>query len=154
MMKLSSAKAFALVLVLASCGGEGASTTTGADGVTTTASGGATTSTAPQDSPIAADMGLATMVILTPEEGVGERPDLAWEPVEGATMYRVTVLGPDGTLYWGWAGEETSVPLGGFPRLEDAASGPRVVSGMTWTVVALDGDLVPVAVGGPASLSR
>jgi hypothetical protein len=150
-----SPAAFALVFVLASCGGDGASTTTAGDGVTTTGATGETTSTAlQQDSPIAADVGLPSMVLLTPEEGVGERPDLAWETVDGATMYRVTVLGADGAFYWGWAGEETSVPLGGFPRLEDAAAGPRVVSGMTWTVVALDANLVPLAVGGPASLSR
>jgi len=150
-----SSVAFALVLVLASCGGDGPTTTTAGDGAATTGAAEETTSTTlRQDSPIAADMGLASMVILTPEEGLGERPDLAWEPVDGASMYRVTVLGPDGAFYWGWMGEETSVPLGGYPRLEDAAAGPRIVSGMTWTVVAFDAALVPIAVGGPASLSR
>lgn len=151
----------ALVIVLVACGGDDASPTTtasGTGGATTTAPGpGVTTTTAsqePTESPIAGDVGLESMILSTPTEGVGERPDFAWEPVEGAASYRVTVLAPDGTFYWGWWGTETSVPLGGFPKLVDDATGPRVVTGMTWTVVAYDADLIPLAVGGPASLSR
>jgi hypothetical protein len=147
------------VIVLFACGGDDTSQTTAAPGTTseTAPPGGdsrTTTTMIASESPIAQDVGLASMVLLTPTEGVGERPDFAWEPVDGASAYKITVLAPDGSFYWGWLGPETSVPLGGFPKLIDGATGPRVVSGMTWTVVALDADLVPLAVGGPASLSR
>jgi len=150
----------ALAMVLAACGGDSSSPTTtgGTDttGGSVTTGGGATatTTTTAVESPLASEVGLESMVLLTPTEGVGERPDFAWEPVAGAVRYQVTVLTADGALYWAWSGEETSVPLGGFPKLVDGAAGPRVVSGMTWTVVAFDGDMIPLAVGGPASLSR
>lgn len=149
----------AVMVILMACGGGDADPTTTGPSPTSATTGPApdeTSTTSPRvlTSPIAEDVGLESMVILTPTEGVGERPDLAWEPVEGASTYRVTVLTPDGSFYWGWLGPETSVPLGGFPKLIDGATGPRVVSGMTWTVVAFDADMVPLAVGGPATLSR
>lgn len=126
-------------------------------GATTTA-GEATTSTTtapmpPSESELAAPLGLDSMVILTPVSGGGDRPDLAWEPVSGAALYHVTLLAPDGTVYWGWSGSETSVPVGGFPRLVPEATGPRIIADMSWTVTATGVDDVPIAVGGPSPLS-
>jgi hypothetical protein len=93
------------------------------------------------------------MSVVTPEAGGGDRPDLEWAPVDGAVRYDVTVLAPDGSVYWGWSGSETSVPLGGFPRLVPEAAGPRIITGMSWTVVAVDADAFPLAIGGPRPLS-
>lgn len=149
--------AVAVMVTLTACGGgDTVPTTAGPSATSATTVPGPTSTTSPvvSESPIAEETGLASIVILTPTEGVGERPDLAWESVDGASTYRVTVLTSDGSFYWGWLGSETSVPLGGFPRLVDGATGPRVASGMTWTVVAYDADLIPLAVGGPSSLSR
>lgn len=87
-----------------------------------------------------------TIELLTATSAVGVRPLLEWSPVDGATWYMVTVFAPDGTAYWSWTGESTSVHVGGEPRLDDDVPGPSIVDGMAWAVTALDGDLVPIAV--------
>ena len=149
-------------LVFAACGGGGSepasstagSDTTTADGATTVVS--ETTMGEPAgetQSELATDVGLESIVVLTPQAGEGDRPELEWEPVEGASLYQVTVLAPDGSVYWGRTGPETSVPFGGFPRLVPAAAGPRIIAGMSWTVVAFDDSMVPMAIGGPLPLS-
>lgn len=81
----------------------------------------------------------------TPTEGEGLRPTLRWVAVDGADLYGVYLYDPDGAVYWTWRGEGTEVPVGGSPRLDDDAPGPRVTPGMTWAVVAWDADLLPVA---------
>ncbi len=105
------------------------------------------TSTALADS-----LGLATIEILTPTSGGGDRPALSWTPVQGAETYQVTLLAPDGTFYWGWTGGDASVPVGGLPRLIPEAGGPRLIPSMSWTVLAFDADVLPIAAAGPAQI--
>ena len=125
---------------------------TGATRASTTAVDPVAT-TAVAESELADGFGLPALAIVSPEAGGGDRPDLSWESVDDAVDYRVTVLDPGGAVYWGWSGETTDVPFGGRPRLEPTAAGPRVVPGMTWTVLAIDDDGVPLAAGGPVPLS-
>lgn len=87
---------------------------------------------------------LADLPLLT-EPSDDLRPLLAWEPVEGAVLYSLTVTAPTGAAYWAWQTDATSVHLGGDPRLDDDQSGPSTVSGMTWSVIAFDGDDRPLA---------
>ena len=74
------------------------------------------------------------------------RPVLEWERVGAADHYAVYVFGPDGSIYWTWRGTETSVPVGGWPQLAADAEGPSTSHSMSWMVVAVDDDLLPVAV--------
>lgn len=87
---------------------------------------------------------LGAMTLTTPESGGGERPVLAWEPVDGADHYAVVVLDPDGQPYWGWRTADTVVRVGVGDRAE-GVPGPRVADGMTWSVVAHGADGIPVA---------
>jgi hypothetical protein len=80
------------------------------------------------------------------------RPLLAWEAVDGAVVYSVTVTAPTGTPYWAWQTDATSVHLGGDPRLDDDQSGPSTLPGMTWSVLAFDADDRPVAASVEAPL--
>ena len=90
------------------------------------------------------DLGLPEVVLNTPQAGEGPRPVLTWEPVEGAVTYAVTVYaGAGDAARWSWRGEETSVRVG---FVEDTTvGGPNVIDGMTWSVLALDGDDEPIA---------
>lgn len=143
-----------LLVTVAACGGDPASPGVSGESTLGETTPPTTEVMVPHEWPLSEDLGLASIALLTPASGLGERPDLAWEAVAGAASYRVTVLAPDGAFYWAWTGVDTLVPLGGSPRLSDAATGPRLVSGMTWTVVAFDAESRPLAVGGPATLSR
>lgn len=82
-------------------------------------------------------------VLTQPSEDL--RPLLEWEAVDGAVEYSVTVSAPDGRPYWAWRTQETSVHLGGNPRLDDDQSGPSTVPGMTMSVIAFDGERQPIA---------
>lgn len=93
----------------------------------------------------AVSTGLDGITLLTPETGGGARPVLQWESVAGAASYRVVITAPDGRGYWSWQGDATSVPVGGHPALPDGAPGPRVSSGMSWSVAAFDQQARPVA---------
>ena len=126
-------------------GGGAGSDTTGATNPTSTTGaadpGSTTTVTTAAETnypQFLADLGVPTVVQLTPIEGGGFRPILEWEPVAGAERYFVAVTAPDGRLYWAWQTSDTSSPVGGLPRLEEDAFGPAVSRGMTWTVIALD----------------
>lgn len=90
------------------------------------------------------DLGLPEVVLTTPQAGEGPRPLLTWEPVDGAATYAVTVYAGAGeAARWSWRGEETSVRVG---FVEDTTvGGPNVIEGMTWGVLALDGDDEPIA---------
>lgn len=90
--------------------------------------------------------GLSDEVVVqtTPVSGGGDRPVLAWEAVDGAGDYVVMVHTSDDAPYWSWATTETQVRVGLTDR-PDTAPGPRVGEGMTWVVVARDGDGLPIA---------
>ncbi len=124
--------AFALagMLILAACtGGAGA----GDGGV---AGDGGTV-----DEPIG-EGAVAAAVELTapPEEGAGETPTFEWEPVDGATAYRLVVLDAEGRAVWAWEGPATSVALGGVPDRPEGGEGPVLTPSSTWSVAALDAD--------------
>lgn len=87
---------------------------------------------------------LGDVTLLTEPSDV-QRPLLEWEPVPGAAVYSVSVFTPDGVGYWAWRTEATSVHLGGDPQLRDDVSGPSTAPGMTWSVLAFDGDQMPIA---------
>jgi hypothetical protein len=96
---------------------------------------------------------LEGITLLTPTAGGGIRPTLEWEGVEGADRYGVYLYDQEGKLYWSWQGRETSIPVGGKPRLEEDALGPQVSDGMSWTVIAFDADQAPLAAGGPRAIA-
>lgn len=96
---------------------------------------------------------LEGIALLTPTTGGGTRPVLEWEGVEEADRYGVYLYDPEGKLFWSWQGRETSIPVGGRPRLVEDALGPRVAEGMTWIVIAFDADQMPVAAGGPRAIA-
>jgi hypothetical protein len=76
---------------------------------------------------------LATVTLVSPAETeAGPTPTFAWEPIDGATAYRLVVLGPDAPR-WGWSGAETSVQYGG----SGAPGGPSLKPGSWWSVAAL-----------------
>lgn len=98
-------------------------------------------SDAVQETPSAASkLGLPAIELLTISEGGGTRPVLEWTAVDGADFYIVSVHTPEGVGYWAWRTEETSVPVGGLPRLNEGAMGPSIAPGMTWSVLALDSE--------------
>jgi len=94
------------------------------------------------------------MNLLTPFAGGGRRPKLAWDPVLGAEYYAVVLFDQDEDPYWAWQGAEAAVYAGGLtePPPEDG-EGAIVTPCMTWIATAYDGDGVPIAAGGPRSLS-
>lgn len=92
------------------------------------------------DSQVRTALGIPGLALLTPMSGAGPRPELAWEPVDGAFFYNVVVLDPTGRGYWGWEGTDTSVHVGGEPVIKEGLSGPSVIDGMTWQVSAYDSD--------------
>jgi len=85
------------------------------------------------------------IVLLTPTSGEGSRPLLAWEPVPGAEFYSLVVYGPDNQPYWGSLLTDAQTYVGGPIQLKEGRPGPRVIDGMSWMVIASDGDLSPVA---------
>lgn len=89
----------------------------------------------------------------TPATAGGPRPELNWEPVPDAALYLVTVFDPSGAPYWAWQGETKSVHVGGEPQLRPEAAGPSVIEGMSWEVIALDGDLALLAASERQDLS-
>lgn len=91
--------------------------------------------------------------VTTPTAGEGPRPELSWEPVPETVRYLVTVYTPGGDPYWAWQGENTSIHVGGEPRLEPDAAGPSVVDGMTWEVVAVGSNDELLAASGRMEIS-
>lgn len=96
----------------------------------------------------ASELGLAEIELLTPTEGRGRRPILEWSPLPGAVNYHVFVRAPSGRVYWGWRTSETSIPIGGLPRLTENAAGPAISVGMTWSVSAVGADGGVIALSG------
>jgi len=79
-------------------------------------------------------------VLGPPESGAGEAPLFRWKPVAGVARYTLAVIGPDGPL-WAWQGEETEIYLGGLPfERPPGWSGPVIVAGSCWSVIARGSD--------------
>lgn len=112
----------------------------------------ADTPSASPEGPPRPDLGLPELALTTPQSGEGPRPELTWEPVEGASTYAVTVYaGPGERARWSWRGGATSVRVG---FVEDTSvGGPNILEGMTWTVVAFDAEDRPIAQSGERPLS-
>ncbi len=88
---------------------------------------------------------IETMRLTTPTTDAGQRPVLAWEAVDDAATYHVTVFDHHGDAYWAWTTSDTSVVLGGFADVpDDATRGPRLVGPSQWHVLArdVDGDVI------------
>lgn len=150
-------------VLLSSCGGASApdpstATASDADISTTIAAepveGPTTTSAAVDDTPeevetvdveLRTELGIADLELVTSLAGEGARPELAWTPVAGATLYSVTVFDPDGFAYWSWEGTATTVHVGGEPMIEPGRPGPSIVDGMTWRVSAHGEDFTLIA---------
>ena len=114
------------LLVAASCTG-------GGDGA---ADGG------PAGEPLGGDAapGEAVELVAPGEDDAGETPTFEWEPVEGASTYRLVVLNAQGQATWAWEGAETSVPLGGVADRPEGSEGPVLTPGSSWSVAALDAE--------------
>lgn len=105
----------------------------------------------PSDPPRLA--GLPPVELTTEQQGGGDRPLLEWSSVDGADYYGVHLYAPDESIYWTWLGHETSVFVGGETQLSDTMPGPSVVDEMTWSVVAYDAELLPIAVSNVRPIS-
>jgi hypothetical protein len=105
----------------------------------------------PQSDPLL--VGAEAVIPITPTEGVGSRPTLEWEPVDGAASYFLVVKDDSGAAYWAWSGSETSIPLGGADFPEDFGNGPTIGPGYTWSVSAYDGDGTFLAISGDHPVS-
>ena len=57
----------------------------------------------------------------------------------------MVVLGADGVPYWAWTGTDTQVRFGGAPS-DDGGQTAALHEPMTWSVLAVDGDGVILAV--------
>jgi hypothetical protein len=87
---------------------------------------------------------LARVELLEPPvAGAGVAPIFSWGAIDGASTYRLTVLGPDGPR-WGWEGPDTSIRYG---AVEAGQRGPVIVPGSWWSVAAIDpiGDVLAVS---------
>lgn len=100
----------------------------------------------PSAEPLLDAPGLGQVELLSLSEGAGDRPKLEWEPVEGAEWYSLVVYSSNAEPYWAWEGARTSTFLGGAKRIPEDHEGPRLVEGMSWSVVAHDSDDQPLAV--------
>jgi hypothetical protein len=96
--------------------------------------------------------GFNGLELFTAASGGGTRPLLEWSNVEGADTYSVVVYDPEGTPYWQALTDETSIYVGGSIQLLEDRPGPRISVGSSWSVVALDGDQLPLAISGIASI--
>lgn len=140
-----------LMLVFSACAsgedsvqedGQPTTTTTTASGDDSTGSTAAPTTTIDLSAlpSIADDIDVPVIEQLTAISGGGSRPMLEWSALDGADRYFVFVNAAAGEIYWAWRTRDTSVPVGGFPQLDEGAAGPAVSEGMTWVVMALDAE--------------
>lgn len=92
----------------------------------------------------AIDLELPGIDLLTSTSGAGPRPELRWDAVDGADSYLVVLRRDlDGPASWAWRGTATAVVVG--PVEQPGLGAPQVEDGMTWSVLALDADNVPIA---------
>ena len=96
-------------------------------------------------------LGLDTLVLEEPIED-GSHPVLSWQPVDGAASYWLVVHDAEGGPYWAWTGADTSVRLGGGDRAETNQTA-ALSAALTWSVLALDADGIPLAVSGEGQLA-
>lgn len=96
----------------------------------------------------------ADVVLTAPAaQDAGPSPSFAWEPVEHAASYRLSVVGADGPV-WAWSGVETTVVYGGYASVPDPGVGAlRLTAPAWWSVSAYDADGVLVAVSGQRAVS-
>ena len=99
---------------------------------------------APAVLPIA--QGPAEVIALSVEDGIEpSRPIVSWAPIDGAQRYELLVRTASGELYWVWQGTATTIPIGGAPQLGPNTAGAALAPGMTWYVVAIGEDGLPIA---------
>ena len=98
---------------------------------------------------------VAPLQVRTSGAGLGPWPTLAWEPVDAAVRYRVTVYTEADRAWWAWTGPENEVILGGFTTQPSSTSqvAPRLDGPMTYDVVALDADDRVVAQSGVVAIA-
>ena len=114
----------------------GQESTTGAPVGTTTEPGG-TGATVPAGPYLL--IGGPPLELLTPEQGAGAYPRFEWTAVPSAAHYMLFVFDTDGVMFWAWAGDATSVYLGGLDRPPTPGSmGPALDGPMSWAVIAFD----------------
>ena len=153
----------AVFLVAGACStgdGDAGSTpvTTSTTAATSTIAATSTTAVQEATSPVTSQnepllVGAEPVIQLTASEGVGRRPTLAWDPVDGAASYFLVVKDASGAAYWAWDGSETSVPLGGAEFPADFGNGPIIGPGFTWSVSAYAADGTFVAISGDRPVS-
>jgi hypothetical protein len=114
---------------------------------TTTSTTEASTTTTTTTVPDGVVPGIATIALLTNGSGLGARPLLRWEPVDGAAAYVLSVNAPGGGPLWAWEGSSTEVPYGGGPTDDPDTTGARLLQPATWFVAAksADGGLLAVS---------
>ncbi len=110
-----------------------------------------TTTLAPQAEPLLT--GANPVIQITPIGGVGLRPTLDWEAIEGAGTYFLVVKDEEGAAYWAWEGSETSIPLGGAEFPQDYGNGPTIGPGYLWSVSAYAADGTILAISGDRPIS-
>lgn len=93
------------------------------------------------------------VVLLTGDTGLGEKPLLSWSAVAGAVEYSVVIRDAEGQVYWSWRGVETEVPFGGGADDGQYGQNAYLHGTMSWTVVAFDDSLFPLAISREASLT-
>lgn len=105
-----------------------------------------TTTPGPQGVPLVD--GVAPIALLGPPEvDAGIAPLFSWAPVDGASVYRLAIVGPEGPI-WSWTGDTTEVFLGGLDFEQPPGwAGPQLVEGSCWSVTAADaaGDVIAVS---------
>ena len=100
----------------------------------------------------ALDLGLPGITLLTPPAGEGPRPVLRWEPVPDADSYLVILRADvEAAASWVWRGTDTQIRVGFVT--DPGLGGPEVQPGMVWSVLALDGEQVPVAQSAERSIT-
>ncbi len=160
--RLSTAALAFTALTLAACGDSDAATTQPTETVESTEPASTepaeTTETAEAEAPTEPEAtglaGLAIITISNGADGNGERPQLAWGEVPGATEYTVILNTADGGPYWTWSGPQATVWLGGTDEEPNANSeGPTLFEPLTMRVFASGPDGEPLAASEPTVIA-
>jgi hypothetical protein len=111
------------------------------------------TTTTPTTAPEGVVPGVPTIELLTGGSGLGARPLLRWEPVDGAATYVLSVNAADGGPLWAWEGSTTEVAYGGGPTDDPDTTGARLLQPATWFVAARDADGALLAASAPVDIA-